>query len=419
MRTEYMRELRRWRGIQRLDSTSLARMQRNALQHLLRHATTNVAYYHDLAIPSSGDPHEWLRRFPLLTKSHLRDHEDQLRDPRIKRVVKVSSSGSSGMQSTLWVTPREMSRSQAIQTLWWEWAGYRHGHQLLQTGITPDRGFVKRFKDTVLNTDYVVAFGLTDAEMVEILRRTHDGGVFGGYASSLDAFARAGAEAGINGPRFRSACSWGDKLFPQFRDHVRQQFGAEIYDSYGTSEGFMIAAQRDPSGPYQVMSPHVVVELLDDDDQPVPDGEMGRVVVTRLDGFATPLIRFVLGDLAQAPSERIEEEHGLSFPQLERIIGRETDAFRSPGGRTLTVHTFTGVMEHFAEIQQFCVVPGDGAITIEYIPAPGMGDAVLERADAALNEAVGEDLSVTWTEVDHIGATPSGKPQIIRPGLPT
>lgn len=417
LRTEFMRELRRWRRIQHLDAHALARLQHDSLASLLEHATTEVPYYRDLNLPRDDDPYTWLRRFPILTKQHLRADGDRLITPAATNLVKISSSGSSGVQSTLWSTPREISRSQAIQTLWWEWAGYRLGDRLLQTGMTPDRGITKRLKDRLLRTSYVVAFGLTQTEMQDIVRRGADRPWrhIGGYASSIDALARAAIDVPEVSLRPVSAISWGDKLYPAHRQHVEQAFDAPVLDTYGTAEGFMIASQRF-NEPYYVMSPHVVVELLDADDQPVPDGEMGHVVVTRLDAPAMPMIRFRLGDLAIAAADPVQVAGGPAFPQLERIVGRETDIWISPGGRTLTVHTFTGVMEHFDQIEQFAVVPAAGRLTMEYIVGDDFDPGVLDQAAQALCTAVSEHLVLDWKRVTHIPDSPSGKPQIIRSG---
>jgi phenylacetate-CoA ligase len=418
LHTEFMATLRRWRRIQHLPGPELARMQRDGLTRLLEHATTRVPYYQGLGIERPADPHEWLRRFPILTKATLRDEGDRLCTPGIEGLVQVSSSGSSGFQSTIWVSPAEISRTQAIQTLWWEWAGYRLGDRLLQTGMTPDRGRVKALKDRLLRTTYVVAFGLSDDEMADVLRagRRRPWRALGGYASNLDAFARAASTAGIDDVAFETIISWGDKLFAEYRAHLESTFRAPVHDLYGTTEGVCIASQREGDAFY-VMTPHVVLELLDDDGQPVAAGELGRVVVTRLDADSMPLVRFSLGDLAVARPDGPPPPGGLAFPQLERIIGRDTDTIRTPGGRTLTVHTFTGVFEHVPEIVQFAIVPTGDGFTVEYRPAPSFDPSIPERVATTLRDVIGEPVAIDWREVDHIAPTPSGKPQIIRPAV--
>ena len=81
LRTEFVRELRRWRRIQHLSGPAIAQLQRSALQDVLRHASTAVPHYRDLRIEPHDDPYEWLRRFPLLTKADLRSSVDRLRTP--------------------------------------------------------------------------------------------------------------------------------------------------------------------------------------------------------------------------------------------------------------------------------------------------------------------------------------------------
>lgn len=419
LRTELMATLRQWRQIQHLPAPELARMQRANLASLLEHASRTVPYYAGLGVARDEDPYEWLRRFPILTKSVLRDEGERLCTPGVDGLVQVSSSGSSGFQSTIWVSPAEISRTQAIQTLWWEWSGYHFGDRLLQTGMTPDRGIVKAVKDRMLRTTYVVAFGLDDDEMAEILRagRKRPWRHLGGYASNIDAFAQAAAAAGIDDIEFESVISWGDKLFAEYRARLEAQFSAPVHDLYGTTEGVCIAAQREGSA-YYVMTPHVVLELLDEDGQPVAPGELGRVVVTRLDATSMPLVRFSLGDLAVARPDGPPPPGGLAFPQLERIIGRDTDTIRTPGGRTLTVHTFTGVFEHVPEIIQFSIIPAGDGFTVEYRPAPGFDASVPDRVADTLREVIGEPVAIRWKAVEHIADSPSGKPQIIRPPAP-
>jgi phenylacetate-CoA ligase len=416
LRTEFMRTLRHWRQIQHLPSGELASLQADGLRHLLEHATARVPYYRSVQVQPDADPHEWLRRFPILTKQELRAEGEDLLTPGVGNLVECASSGSSGIQSTVWMTPAEMSRAQAIQTLWWEWAGYRLGDRLLQTGITPDRGWVKSLKDRLLRTTYVTAFGLTDRQMLDVLEqgRDHPWDHFGGYASSVDAFAQAAGSHGMGDITFGSVISWGDKMFDHYRRRVEAQFSTTVHDTYGTTEGLCVAAQC-RSSEYYVMTPHVVLELLDDSWEPVQPGEIGRVVVTRLDATAMPLIRYYLGDLAVAPVEPVRRAGRPAFPQLERIIGRDTDTIRTAEGRVLTVHTFTGVFEFAPSIEQFSIVPDDKGLVVEYIPAKDFLPHVIDEVSNRLNSVVGEIVPLRWKAVDHIPDSPSGKPQIIRP----
>lgn len=67
---------------------------------------------------------------------------------------------------------------------------------------------------------------------------------------------------------------------------------------------------------------HVLVELLDDRDQPVPSGEAGRVVLTTLQNFQNPMIRYEVGDIATGSLEPCRCGRGL--PVLDRVMGWRT-----------------------------------------------------------------------------------------------
>ena len=84
------------------------------------------------------------------------------------------------------------------------------------------------------------------------------------------------------------------------RARVEKMFGANISLGYGLNEIGIIAACCLEAGRYHVHDEHCLVEIVDEDNQPVGPGELGRVLVTSLTNFAMPMIRYDTGDLAQA-----------------------------------------------------------------------------------------------------------------------
>lgn len=223
-------------------------------------------------------------------------------------------------------------------------------------------------------------------------------------------------ENNIDDLYFKGIISWGDKLFDQYRKNLQAAFHAPVYETYGSSEGFLIAAQYDLDYMY-IMSPHVYLELLDDHDQPVKDGEMGHVVVTRLDARSMPLIRYKLGDLAiKLPLEEYPQNRKLHFPLLKKVIGRDTDVVKTKSGKVLVVHSFTGIFEYYPEIRQFRIIQDfPEAIQIEYIPRVSAIQGVLDKIKEDIYSKTGtrDELEITFRQVKEIPPTKSGKPQII------
>lgn len=389
--------------------------QATVLQGLLRHAVGNIPYYRGLGLREQDDPIDFLSSFPVLTKGILRERADDLLGMPREKLIRNSSSGSSGFQSVVYWTRTQQSSVRATQLLWLHWAGYRFGDPILQTGITPRRGLVKGTKDRLTGTYYLQAFSHSreDARNALTWASRQKDPVLVGYASSFYVLACFARELGIE-VRFKTALSWGDKLFPHYRKAVRDSFGCEVFETYGSAEGLMMAAQKDIDQLY-IMTPNVHLEITDDSGHPVPDGQMGHVVVTDLNAWAMPLIRYRIGDLAiKMPSKERPETASLQLPLLQKVVGRETDIVRTPGGRLLVVHAFTGIFEHHPEISQFCVIQENlSGIRIQYIEGMGFSESLLETIGDRIREAVREPFSVNFEKVDSIPATPSGKPQLI------
>ena len=412
----FMAQLNRLRQQQHLPAEKLMHMQRENLRATLQFCQAKIPYYRELGIEPHEDPYQWLRRFPILRKNTLRERGEAMLSRPMPELISCASSGSSGEQSVVYVSKDELSLSRAQQVLWWEWAGYRMGAKILQTGITPQRGLVKGLKDRFLRTLYVPAYGHDE----QVIRRMLEGLAgkrgyfFCGYASSLFVFAEVARHYGIE-LVFEGAISWGDKLFPHFRSRIEETFHTRVHDTYGCGEGLMIGAQREL--PYLYLnSTNIYLEVVDKQGQPVADGTLGYVLVTRLDARAMPLLRYYLGDLAvMLPRERYPSERELGFPLLEKVIGRDTDIVRTPSGRFMVVHFFSGIFEHLPEIRQFRVIQRQPeAMLIEYIPGtgfhPGILDRIRDQIQAYLKEPT---FGIEFAAVDLIPATPSGKPQII------
>jgi len=416
LRTDFIRQLKYWRNeVAGMTIAELNRLQRDRLNALLQQTIATIPFYKRLNITLSGDPYIDTRLFPVMHKQLIKQHMNELYVGDRRKMVVEKSSGSSGIQGEVYMTRKENLGYQAVQTFLWEWSGYRLGDPLLQTGMTLDRSGVKGKKDKLLRTMYANAYNLSYEIVAGNLREAKRRGCrfFGGYASSLNVYAEIALKEKID-IRFKGVISWGDKLFDQYKSNLRKAFGDPVItELYGTTEGCVIAGTCE-YGNYHMMSPHVYVELLDKAGNEVAPGELGYVVVTRLDAFHFPLIRYYLGDLAIKESGEKECPCGRHFPLMRKIVGRDTDIVYTPGGKALIVHFFTGIFEHFDGIRQFRVIQkAAGEITIEYIPSDTFSPEVLPQITKVMHERAVELFPVTYIPVEKIPDTPSGKPQII------
>jgi phenylacetate-CoA ligase len=129
------------------------------------------------------------------------------------------------------------------------------------------------------------------------------------------------------------ACKWfstAEVLYAHQKEIISKSFGGiPVADGYGSREGGFISHEC-PKGSMHVIDQNVIVEYLHGD-KPVGPGEDGEIVVTHLDNWAMPFIRYRTGDVAQFDKERCNCGRNLST--MKKIKGRTTDFIVSPDGR--------------------------------------------------------------------------------------
>lgn len=416
-RTRIIGKLDYWRRISLLSEKELENLAYNNLAIILKYTISSIPFYSNLGIEHKLKPEELLSGFPIMYKADIKNNLDNLISEKKSELIRYTSSGSSGVQGAVYMNKQEQSIIRAIMLLWWECAGYSFGKPTLQTGMTTERGLLKSLKDFFLRIHYTQAFNLDEDIVFDELQKLRGKRnlFLAGYASSLNVYADVCLKKGLDEVKFDSAICWGDKLFDHYKKNIKDAFGCDVKETYSCNEGFLVGAKKDLDYFY-IMSPHVYVEIVDKDGNPVPDGELGYVLLTRLDCFSMPLIRYYVGDLAiKLPREKYPEKREMYFPLLEKVIGRDTDIVVTKSGKKLIVHFFTGIFEFVPEIKQFMVIQRDiSGIEIDYIPTSGFTPAVLEKLDKIFYDKLKEKLNVTWRAVDHIPPTASGKPQLIQ-----
>ena len=157
-------------------------------------------------------------------------------------------------------------------------------------------------------------------------------------------------------PSVRSVRTFGETLTDDVRQRTKSCFGVDVVDNYSASEAGMIAAQCPDCGTYHVMSDALIVEVLDDSGKPCGPGEVGRVVITDFTNFATPIIRYEIGDYAEVGDPGT---CGRGLSVLRRIVGRTRNLMILPDGRRQWPLTGYDRFREIAPIFQFQFVQTD------------------------------------------------------------
>jgi phenylacetate-CoA ligase len=394
------------------------------LRDLVRFSVERVPFYR-AAFKARGIRVEDIRTaedlptLPILVKQHLRDSFEALRvDGYLGRVYEMKSSGSTGVQTTVLIDKACNDEVFATQLLFWSWGGFAMGRPHLQTGMSLQRGLTKRLKDFAFRCQYTSAFDLTDASIETMFRRIERSGARAlfGYASSIYVLARSLYRRGVQHP-MDCIFTWGDSLFPHYRELIERVFGCRVTDCYGLGEGLQCAAQCEQHDALHEAMHGVIMEIVDHDGMPVPPGALGRVVVTRLAAGPMPLIRYDTGDIAhfvEGPCAC-----GRALRRVSRIQGRATDVVTTPAGDRLIVHFFTQIFEMIPEIAQFQVrQERPEAITIRYVHGDGFREALLDQIRSQIMANCVYPLEITFMPVADIPLEQSNKRRFVISSVP-
>jgi phenylacetate-CoA ligase len=209
-----------------------------------------------------------------------------------------------------------------------------------------------------------VPSGLELGEMLELLLNFQPDNLLI-YPNLLEALTRYCREREIRLPNLRHLRTTGETLSPQLRKEAAACFNAAVEDTYSSQELGYVAVQCPLSGLYHVMAESVIVEVLDESGRQCREGEVGRLVVTDLHNFATPLIRYDIADYAEVGGPC---PCGRGLPTLTRILGRERNLMLMPDGSRQWPRTgFTGFRD-FAPIQQFQFIQLDlGTVEVRFV----------------------------------------------------
>ena len=202
-----------------------------------------------------------------------------------------------------------------------------------------------------------------------------------------------------------------EPLTPGMRDRLEVAFGVRPTDFYATTEG--VWGHDCPDGNMHLFDDMCIVENVDDDFRPVPDGEMGsRLLVTNLFNRVQPLIRFEVTDLVAIEPEPCR--CGRTLTRVRSLEGRSEDILTLGG---VAVHPLQfGVVTADPDVREFQVVQKGEALRLRVAlreGCSGVEERLGEHVRAKLAELGVPRPEVSVERVDALERSAAGKVQIV------
>ncbi len=215
----------------------------------------------------------------------------------------------------------------------------------------------------------------------------------------------------VSGFRPKAIITGGQSLSDKDRDVIEGVFSTKVTDVYACSEGGEVAWQCRASDYYHINEDNCIVEILKDD-KSAKSGEVGEVVITNLNRFAMPILRYKVGDLAIATDHKCI--CGRKLAMLEKIVGRDGQNIICPNGKVLLWNQLKGFM-NISQVRQFQIIQNsDGSLTVKYVPAEDADIREISRLiKSRFEPVVGNSVKFNIEEVTSIKPAKSGKLKLV------
>jgi phenylacetate-CoA ligase len=234
-----------------------------------------------------------------------------------------------------------------------------------------------------------------------------------GYTSSLVLFAKYCIQKGIVlkdiCPSLKVCVTTSEICDEIDRSVMEKGFGVKVVNEYGAAELDIIAFE-DIDGNWLLNEENVFIEILDDNDNPVPDGQTGRVVVTGMFNKAMPFIRYELGDIASIePGFR----KGINR-KLKYLEGRVNDIAILPSGKKVPGLTFyyvtKSLLDKGGKLKEFVIrQDSPSEFTIEYVQEELLSVEGKQKIREMMDLYLEPGLALHFQQKDKIERTKAGK----------
>ncbi len=397
----------------------LAAHQREQLALLLGHAARTVPLYGKRLRPvlrhlSGNDWQAAFRDLPPLTRADLQSADGAIESTDLPAdhlpTEVVESSGSTGMPVRVLATRVSSLFFHAANLRYHLWHGRNFRARV--AGITrpaaPSRGNRPARWVPGYPSGPMYRYDVTRpvAEQFEWLQKLNPDYLLT-YPVNLRALIELSRETGQRLPRLRQVSTMGEPLDPEVRLACREAWGIPVSDAYSAMETGMIALQCPGHEHYLVQAENIMVEILDVSGRPCVPGTVGRIVITDLHNFATPLIRYEVGDYGEAGGP---SPCGRGLPTITRVLGRTRNMLKLPDGEQLWPVFSTVLGEAVPDMKQAQLVQRDAdSVDLMLVVRRPLSADEEQAACRAVEGALRDSLSVRLVYAEEIPRSPTGK----------
>jgi phenylacetate-coenzyme A ligase PaaK-like adenylate-forming protein len=388
------------------------------LHKLIAHCYENVPYYRTVMDEIHIRPHEIRRaedlgRFPALTKDIVRNYSKQLLAKTVSEMAVTwgKTGGTTG-------EPMRICKNKECKA----WEGMCHergfawgGKSVNEPAVRLTGGslgidkatFASRVGNRFRGDLLLPAFELrveNAGSYFDKIRRSRCRFLVG-YASALYRLAMLAKEFDQK-IEFTAAFPTAELMLPEWEETIRSTFKCLVLPYYGGGEVDSTGYSAPDSTGYLIPEEHALIEVMQGNDTTQLYGD-GRFLLTDLDNYAMPMIRYANGDAGKVSGP----DGHFPFSRIERLDGRYNSFLMTDSGDLISGVIGTHVFRFTSSVKSYRIIQEEPLrITIKVVPRDGKISVDDERLVLGLfTKYLGNKMKITIEIVPSLPVPPSGK----------
>jgi phenylacetate-CoA ligase len=396
----------------------LERIQLKRLKKIIKFAYNYVPYYHEILKSVGVKPEDInclqdLKKIPLTTKKDVQSNYLKMLSIGVDytKCAVNTTTGSTGRPLSVFYNDATDNYFCAL----WQYAFLESGLHFADklADITassgesyiPPRFSLKRARSRAYMKKADISIYNPLNEKIKLLERIKPDAIHT-FPSILTLLAEYVKDTKYQKIRPKLIFTIAETVSQHCRKIVQDAFGVDVNDIYGSAEFERMAFECNEHLGLHIL-PDCILEFLSEGD-PVNFGEEGEIIVTGLNNFVMPLIRYQIGDVGIPIDEHCS--CGRTFPLIKQIIGRNDDFLVLPSGRLISPRNINAIENIPGIIQYQTIQYRTDRFLVKVVNNEEFEEKSLRQIEEIIQRGCyGEDIIVDVQIVDKIPRERTGK----------
>lgn len=393
---------------QNFDTDTVRAVQFRKAKKIIQFAYRNIPFWSDYFGRIGFNPEimesvDDLKKIPPVSREFIKQSSIEYSFIRAKDSIFDTTSGSTGVPLGFYYSRSTLLRRKSIYLRNLSWVGFNRNNQIVRimtrdiTGLSGIGNFVSCRGPEELEEKKLYIYSLLNQNAM----------ILEGVASSVFYLAQLMEKDGVKFDILAVVIT-AERLSQGQLSFMESVFGSKIYDCYGTREVDRIAQECLKKEGLHINSDWVYVEIVDETGKSLPSGKSGKIIITTLDNFVTPLIRYELGDCGTILPHLCS--CGVSLPLIS-FEGRTFEQIELPDHTMIHAFEFTGLFNRFSDrILRYQIIQESvDHISVLIIPKYEFTLADQQKVKDVFENKTKHLMHVAVTVTSQVYSLPSGK----------